>query len=89
MSTPAQITANQANAQKSCGPRTDAGKNITRKNAIRHGLCTFITCLDEEDPKEMENLLGDLNAEHQPHGPTEQILVFKMAEQFWLMKRSA
>jgi len=89
MSTPAQIAANQANAQKSCGPRTDAGKETTRKNAIRHGLCGSITCLDTEDTQEMQNLLGDLNAEHQPQGPTEQILVFKMAEQFWLMKRAA
>jgi hypothetical protein len=89
MATPAQIAANQTNAKKSTGPRTEAGKQTTRMNAIRHGLCTFITCLDTEDPEEAERLLADLMDEHQPQGATEQILVNKMAEQFWLQKRAA
>jgi hypothetical protein len=88
MATPAQISANQNNAKKSTGPRTEAGKQVTRQNAIRHGLCTFITCLDSEDPEEADRLLADLMDEHQPQGATEQILVNKMAEQFWLAKTS-
>ena len=89
MATPAQIAANQANAKKSTGPRTDAGKQVTCQNAIRHGLCTFMTCLDSEDAEESDRLLADLMDEHQPVGATEQILVNKMAEQFWLQKRAA
>jgi hypothetical protein len=33
-----QLAANQRNAQHSTGPRTDAGKRISRMNATTHGL---------------------------------------------------
>jgi len=33
-----QLQANQANAQHSTGPKTEAGKNRSRLNAGRHGL---------------------------------------------------
>ena len=42
MATPAQIAANTANAQRSTGPRTEAGKSITSQNATTHGLCRAI-----------------------------------------------
>jgi hypothetical protein len=89
MATPAQIAANRANSQKSTGPTSEAGKTKTSQNAIRHGLCCCITCMDDEDSKEMEALLADLMEEHKPQGPTEQILVYKMAEQFWFTKRAS
>lgn len=38
MSTDAQRAANQANAQKSTGPRTEAGKIASAANATSHGL---------------------------------------------------
>jgi hypothetical protein len=34
----AQIRSNQANAQKSTGPKTEAGKNASRANSYKHGL---------------------------------------------------
>jgi hypothetical protein len=33
-----QADANRRNALKSTGPNTEAGKDISRRNAIRHGL---------------------------------------------------
>jgi hypothetical protein len=38
MATPKQTTANRANAQKSSGPRTTAGKAVSRFNALKHGI---------------------------------------------------
>ena len=52
-----QIEANRRNACKSTGPTTDAGKERSRRNAVRHGLTaeTVITTLeDEEDYKAFE-----------------------------------
>jgi hypothetical protein len=38
MATEAQIAANRANAQKSTGPRTEAGKSAVARNAVKFGL---------------------------------------------------
>jgi hypothetical protein len=45
MATEKQILANQQNAKHSTGPRTEAGKRRSRRNAIRHGL-TVETVID-------------------------------------------
>jgi len=42
MATEAQTNANRQNSRKSTGPRTEAGKNIARFNALRHGLTGHI-----------------------------------------------
>jgi hypothetical protein len=42
MSSDLQIAANQSNAQKSTGPRSEAGRALTRYNARRHGLAVEI-----------------------------------------------
>ena len=36
MATPAQITANRLNAQRSTGPRSEEGKAASRFNALKH-----------------------------------------------------
>jgi hypothetical protein len=38
MATAKQIAANRRNSQRSTGPRTAAGKEISSRNALRHGL---------------------------------------------------
>jgi hypothetical protein len=89
MATNAQIAANQRNARKSTGPSTPAAKARTRRNATRHGLCSGVALQSDEDPEEFETLHADLRAEHQPDGPTEDILVYKMAESFWFSWRAS
>jgi hypothetical protein len=81
MSTAAQFAANQANAAHSTGPRTDEGKSKTRGNATRHGLCATVP--SGEDQGIFDSMHNDLIAEYQPATPTEEILVFKMAVNFF------
>jgi hypothetical protein len=91
MATEAQIEANRRNAAKSTGPRTPEGKARVRRNATRHGLCSGIALMAEEGPgmeQEFNLLLEDLREEHQPNGPTEDILVFKMAESVFFANRA-
>ena len=83
-----QIEANRRNAFKSTGPTTDAGKERSRRNAVRHGLTaeTVITTLeDEEDYKAFEvSVTCDFDA------PTavERELVLRLASLLWRLRRA-
>jgi hypothetical protein len=37
-----KIAANRSNAKKSTGPRSSAGRAVSRRNALRHGLAVAI-----------------------------------------------
>ncbi len=51
MTTPRQVEANRLNARKSTGPRTAAGKDRSRMNAVTHGLSARTLILPDEDPR--------------------------------------
>ena len=51
---PARVAANRANAQKSTGPRTEAGKARSRANAVKHGLTGAGVALPGEDAAAIE-----------------------------------
>ena len=80
MSTQAQILANQANSQLSTGPKTEAGKAISSKNNLRHGLTGPFVVLAWEDQEEFRTLQNELLAEHQPTKLTEKMLVEDLAQ---------
>src|ERR1700688_3065804 len=44
-----QPRANRANAQKSTGPRTKAGKQRSRLNGLRHGLTGQVSIMTDEN----------------------------------------
>ncbi|MGB7101641.1 MAG: hypothetical protein WBD95_23095 [Xanthobacteraceae bacterium] len=83
-----QVDANRRNALKSTGPTTDAGKQQSRRNAVRHGLTseTVITTLeDEEDYKAFE-----LSVASGFDAPTavERELVLRLASLLWRLRRA-
>jgi hypothetical protein len=88
MATPNQIAANQANAQKSTGPKTDEGKAKSSHNRLSSGFASSATIIPGEDPEEFKVLLHDLMLHHQPANPMEQILVEKIAINQWLSLRA-
>ena len=87
MATRKQIEANRANAKKSTGPKTHAGKDRARLNARKHGLTSRLLVIDEEDPTEFEELRAALMAQYDPHTPTECEFVEYLASQFWRLRR--
>jgi hypothetical protein len=88
MSTESQIRANQANAQHSTGPATEAGKAASSMNNLRHGLTGAFHVLPSEDQEEFDHLAAALHAEHRPSTITECMLVEKMAQHYWLSQRA-
>ena len=60
---------------------------VTRFNALRHGVLSRYTVLPWEDEAEYQILLGALVAEHAPEGPTEEHLVEELAGIIWRKRR--
>jgi hypothetical protein len=84
VATERQKEANRANSEKSCGPKTEAGKAKSCLNHVSHGFTGSILMVkDLEDRKEFDALLADLTREFQPATPHEQILVEKMVFNQW------
>ena len=50
----AKIEANRRNCLKSTGPRTSAGKDRSRLNAVKHGARAETLVLPGEDPQALE-----------------------------------
>ncbi len=88
MSTNAQIAANQANAQHSTGPKSEAGKAASCLNNFRWGFCGAFNVLPSEPEEQFENLRIGLRLEHNPSTATEAILVENMAQHHWLSQRA-
>ena len=83
MATAKQIAANRANARKSTGPTTPAGKARARRNSYKHGLLSRELILDWEEEREFRRLLNALLDEYRPEGATETLLVEQMAVSAW------
>jgi hypothetical protein len=88
MATPAQITANKQNAQKSTGPKTEEGKAASARNRLSHGFASSAILIEGENPEEFKALLAGLTDEYQPVTDTEVILVERMAQHQWLCLRA-
>ena len=83
-----QIEANRRNALKSTGPTTEAGKQASRRNAVRHGLtaATVISALeDAEDYKAFE---AAITADYDAQSAVERELVLRLASLLWRLRRA-
>ena len=59
----AKLEANRRNALKSTGPRTQAGKDRSKMNAVTHGCRAETLVLPEEDPQELEDRRRNLDGQ--------------------------
>lgn len=79
---------NSAAASGPTGPRTPEGKAKSSLNNLHHGLAGSFCVLDYESQQEFEDIRTALLEEHQPVSATEEILVQRLAEHFWLSRRA-
>jgi hypothetical protein len=68
-------------------PAEAGGTEITRFNALRHGVLSRYTVLPWEDADEYRAIVDALAAEHAPQGPTEEHLVEELAGVLWRKRR--
>jgi hypothetical protein len=87
MATAAQIEANRRNSQKSTGPRSPAGKTVSRFNALKSGIDAKSMIIPGEDSEELEALAANYQKEFQPASPLEQFLVDTIVGADWQLRR--
>jgi len=80
---------NIANAKKSTGPKTEAGKNISKYNAVRHGLCSLrkVHAKDESENRNLQRNRLAYQSEHLPKTLEELECVITMVEIQWQLLR--
>jgi hypothetical protein len=78
---------NRNNAQHSTGPKTEAGKQRSALNALRHGLTGQIIVLPAEDMEAYQRHVQSFTNEYRPKGPTETQLVQSLADAAWRQNR--
>jgi hypothetical protein len=87
MSSEKQAAANRANAKLSTGPKTAAGKALSRLNAHKHGLTAETIVIGDEDPKAFDMLRAELAEEYNPRPGIESELVERLAVLMWRTRR--
>jgi hypothetical protein len=83
-----RIAANRANAQKSTGPKSLAGKARAALNAFRHGLATKRILVHGEEAVEFERTRTSMLDHYQPLGQEQTDLFDDMFSAFWRMRRA-
>ncbi len=87
MMTEKQLSANRANAARSTGPRTQAGKAKSAGNALKHGLTAERAIFPGEDPAEYAAFRDQLMLEQAPTCALGAALVDRLASTLWRLRR--
>ncbi len=78
---------NRANAQHSTGPTSEAGKQRSSMNALRHGLTAQAVVMPSEDLQAYQLHLKSFVDQFQPDGAAEAQLVQSLADASWRLNR--
>lgn len=90
MATKRQTKANRRNAQKSTGPKTEAGKAASSRNALCHGLtATHAIVLPDENADAFESLQQEVLADLNPQGALQAALAERIVVLLWRLDRAA
>jgi hypothetical protein len=87
MTSKRQLAANRANARLSTGPRSDAGKLRSRRNAVRHGLAAATVIDVLEDAGDYRRFEAAILADYDPRSTLEHELVVRLVSLLWRLRR--
>jgi hypothetical protein len=80
--------ANRVNAEKSTGPRSEAGRRRASLNRLLHGLRASTPVLPGEDPNELDELMRRVTTDVQPQGVLEEFMTERVAMGMWRLHRA-
>src|SRR5438132_1146407 len=83
-----QIEANRRNSLKSTGPKTEAGKQASRCNAVRHGLTAETAIGALEDAEDYKAFEATIIADYDAQSAIERELVLRLASLLWRLRRA-
>ena len=83
-----QIEANRRNSLKSTGPRTEAGKQQSARNAVRHGLTAETVIEPLEDAEDYQAFEEAVAAGFDPQTAVERELILRLAGLLWRLRRA-
>ena len=83
---PKQLEANRENA-KLGGVKTEEGKEISKYNALKHGILSREVLLEGEDEGSLIELGKRIRAEIKPSGEVELVLTDRIISNIWRLRR--
>ena len=87
MATPAQVLANQANAQHSTGPRTSEGKARSSRNSFQHGLTLGVLVVADEEIEAFEAFIAEMRADLFPVDPMQEEAFHQFIDGAWRLRK--
>jgi hypothetical protein len=83
-----KLQANRANANKSTGPKTSAGKAAVRRNALKHGLrSNMLSVRPAECVECFYDMLLNIKTTGEPETVEEKTLLEEIAGLWWKLRR--
>ncbi len=73
---------------KKGGPKTDEGKEISKMNALKHGLLSKEVLIGGEDEEELLSLTKRIRSEIKPETEIERLLTDRIVANVWRLKRA-
>ena len=70
------------------GPKTNKGKEISKMNALKHGLLSKEVLIDGEDEEELLLLTKRIRSEIKPETEIERLLADRVVANLWRLKRA-
>jgi hypothetical protein len=83
-----QLEANRRNALRSTGPKTEAGKQTSRCNAVRHGLTAETVIGALEDAEDYKAFEAAITVDYDAQSAVERELVLRLASVLWRLRRT-
>jgi hypothetical protein len=83
-----KLQANRANAKKSTGPKTSAGKAAVRRNALKHGLrSNMLSVRPDECTERFNDMLLSIESIGESTTIEEETLRQEIASLWWKLRR--